>query len=158
MKWDSEAETRKSETLSKPTKMKATHWELNDMLDDKNYRLKDYMGKVVVLYFWTTWSKPSIEAAHIVNDWSANEMPDNVAVMSINVVETNQEEAKQFISSNEITMPSLQGTEELVLQYGIRAVPYIVVIDKDGYIRYTDNIMGEYLDEKLTWWVEDLLE
>lgn len=155
-KWEQGYKERKKATLSNKRDTIAPLWELKDF-NGKLHRLRDYQGQIVIMNFWSTWSVPSLKTLEVINKWMQN-MPENVQVFSINIAEEEPQEAVRYFTSNDFNMIPIEGTDELTILFGIRNVPYIIVTDQKGIIRFSHAGISDFLSEKLSWWVEDLLD
>lgn len=115
-------------------KLTAPDFTLYD-LEDQPVSLADYRGKVVVLNFWTTWcticekEMPELdEAANILMK------EGKVVLLLINTGE-DVNKVKKYIKDNAYTMPVLLDPDSTVFkQYGLRAYPTNIVINRDGTV------------------------
>ncbi len=105
-------------------------------LDDKEVRLADFKGKVLILDFWATWCAPCVR-----------QMPNYVALQSqyeskgfTMIGISTDEDAKvvrQFAKKHKLNFPLLMANEEVKRDYGgIHAIPTTFVVDKHGIIRH----------------------
>ncbi len=156
--WDKGESDRKAQALAQKIDKEAPDWELQDV-EGNTYKLSDYKGKkVVILDFWATWCSPCMMVLPDLNDWTKNYKPDDVVVFCVNTWERQPDRAKKLFSDNNYVMKLLMNGDQVSSAYGLRGVPYICVIDKEGKIRY--ELAGYTPDMKqyLNYWVNDLLE
>jgi len=128
------------------TKEKAVS--LNDFLladiQNQPQRLENWQGKVIILNFWATWCPPC-----------RREMPGFVeldeefsqqGLQMIGIAIDEKSAVTDFVDSMGIEFPILIGGNDAITiakHYGNRhgALPYSVVIDRQGFIRH--QIAGE---------------
>ncbi len=102
-------------------------------------------GKVTVLEFWATWCSPCVAQFPHLNSLAAE--AKDVTFVSI----TNEEEAKvrQFLTDKSLnTRVALDADGATFKAYGVRVIPYTVVIGPDGRIAATttpDKITADAL-------------
>ncbi len=102
--------------------------------------IKDWDGKVILLNFWATWCPPCLK-----------EIPAFIALQNeygerglqiVGVAMDNEEAVRRFNDKLPMNYPVIAGdmeTIELARRYGntIGALPYTVIIDREGIIRAT---------------------
>ncbi len=99
--------------------------------------LADYRGKVVVLDFWASWCPPcraaipSMERLHQV--YSAR----GLVVIGVNVNDTVDPYA--FMKGMGANYTILPNGEEAARAYGVKGIPTLVIVGKDGKIRYQES-------------------
>lgn len=155
-KWNSERPKRKAEALKTRINTPAPTWELADATG-KLVKLSDLKGKVVILDFWATWCSPCRKAMPELDHWIKTTQPQGVEVFSINVWENDPDQAKAFFTENSYAMTLLFGDNELAAQYGIKGIPYICAIDKQGRLAYDFPGYSPNLGETIEFWTEALL-
>jgi len=127
-------------------------------LDGKSRALDEWQGKLVVLNFWATWCPPCLK-----------EMPAFVrlqqrygaqGVQFIGIALDGREEVAKFVAEHGIDFPIFAGEED-VARYmqrvgnQIGALPFTVVVDRDGQIRHTHQ--GEWTEEAAEQVIQGLL-
>ncbi|HZN69585.1 MAG TPA: TlpA disulfide reductase family protein [Tepidisphaeraceae bacterium] len=118
-----------SELEGKP----APAFTLKDMAD-KDVKLADLKGQVVVLDLWATWCPPCrASLPHL--DKLHEEMKDKgVKVYAVNVQE-EKADVEQFIQQTNLKTPVLLDSKgEVSQKYKANAIPQTVVIGKDGKV------------------------
>jgi peroxiredoxin/outer membrane lipoprotein-sorting protein len=96
-------------------------------------RLSDLRGSVVVLDFWDTWCGPCRHELPIVEKLRA-EFAGKVEFLGIN--DEDKGTVAGFLKKNNYQLSVLMDSRrEVHRQYGIRAVPTVLVIDRGGVIR-----------------------
>ncbi|MGO9010069.1 MAG: redoxin domain-containing protein [Bryobacteraceae bacterium] len=96
-------------------------------------RLSDLRGTVVVLDFWATWCGPCRQELPIVEKLR-EEFAGKVQFFGINDEEKGT--VAGFLRKNEYQLSVLMdGRRDVHRQYGIRSIPQLFVIDRNGVIR-----------------------
>lgn len=119
-----------SELVGKP----AVDFELRG-LDGKMIKLSDMRGRVVVLDFWASWCGPCRKSLPVIQRIADDFGNESFSFYAINVdEEPNVVQGSAIvlgISNNCLLDP--KGT--ISKAYGASAIPYTVVIDKEGIVR-----------------------
>ena len=124
-------------------------------LDGKLRNIKEWDGKLILLNFWATWCPPCIKEIPIFIELQKAYGDQNFQIIGIAI--DNKEAVSEFAEQMGINYPSLLAEVDgigLVKRFGngIGALPYTVIINREGEI--SDTIRGEL--SKLE--VENLLE
>ena len=115
-------------------KVLSTNFALQD-LNGKTVNLTDFRGRVVLLDFWATWcppcrsSIPAMEQLH--KEYSAK----GLVLLGISLDHGDWDYVKSFRQEYGITYPILKGNDDISEQYMVRAIPYLVLLDKEGVVR-----------------------
>jgi len=115
----------------------ATDFSLID-LDGNPFKLSDYKGNVIVIDFMATWCGPCrMEMPHYGTIWENYDQL--IVIMSIDIDPTESEQTLRDFSNNYpyATWIWARDTSNLLQSYQITAIPTTVIIDQDGYIRFT---------------------
>jgi len=97
-------------------------------------RLSDYRGKIVLLDFWATWCPPCRKELPSIEKLHRQFADKDVVVLGINDEDSGT--VKGFLKKNEYTIPTLMDSKKNVHRmYGARAIPTVIVIDRNGVIR-----------------------
>jgi len=110
-------------------------------LDGKAFSLKDFRGKIVVLDFMATWCGPcKQQMPHLKVIWEREDFRDKVVIISIDV---DLREPEEVLRSYRQSYPYATwiwakdaAEQRVAVAYGVRAIPTIVVIDQEGYVRF----------------------
>ena len=118
-----------------PDKPQAADFQLTDY-DDKQHRLSDYKGKVVIINFWATWCPPCrAEMPSMQRAWKQLEK-EGVVMLGIDVGE-DEDTIFQFTADYPVEFPLLMDLDSKVTnQWPVRGLPTTFVVDPQGRIVY----------------------
>jgi peroxiredoxin len=105
-------------------------------LSNRMVSLTDYRGKkVVLLDFWATWCPPC--RMEMVNLQSLQDKftGTNFEILSLNQGET-ADQVQQFITRKKYGFHVLLDSGQVSSKYGVRAIPDLVLVGKDGTIQW----------------------
>ncbi len=126
-------------------------WKSSDSLPD---RLSGLEGRVVVVDFWATWCMPCVMSFPKVQELVEHYEGSAVTVLGATHLqrvhyrtpedrvstagkpELEHELMAEFIEENDMTWPVVFTPEAVWLEYGVEAIPHIVIIDPKGVVRY----------------------
>lgn len=125
-------------------------WVLGDDMD-KEYRLSDYRGKVVMLVFWGSWCPWCAKAMPIIEDIHKKYGDLGLKVIGISCQEPNDANPRDYMRKNNYTFQLLVQGDNAAKDYNVTGFPTIYIVDKLGKISgvsvgYTDD-MGLKLRE-----------
>ncbi len=127
-------------------------------LEGKSVTLSKLRGKVVILDFWATWCGPCRKTMPLLQQYYSETRPPEVEVFGVNVWERNPGGVKPFIESNGFKFPILLGDNAVAEKYGVRGIPTLVVIDKDGKVAYRHVGYNPGMIQQLIWQTGELLK
>ncbi len=101
----------------------------------KDFKWADYRGKVVLVDFWATWCGPCKKEMPHVKELNEKLGEKGFAVVGISL-DKDQEALAAYLAENQIPWENLAGdeTQELAQKYGVRGIPTMMAIGKDGKI------------------------
>ncbi len=112
----------------------APDFELKD-LEDKQVRLSDYHGKVVVLNFWATWCPPCKEEMPWFVDLQQRYGPQGLQVVGVAMDDSGEKTIASFTQRLGVNYPVLLGKESVAQAYGeVQFLPDTFYIGRDGKI------------------------
>lgn len=109
--------------------------------DGKQYSIKDFHGKVLVLNFWASWCKPCVDEMPSLNRFAAEMKDKGVTVLGISV-DHDEAKYKKFLKAANITFPVYHDPKaDISSSYGTYKYPETYIIDKSGKV--VEKIIGE---------------
>lgn len=116
---------------------KVENFVLSD-LNGEEIQISDFIGRKVVLTFWTTWCSYCKQQLPLIEELYLSS-PD-IELITINVGESS-EVVMDFLENNNYSFKVLMDTnKDVTLRLGVKGVPTTFIIDKYGYI--SDTILG----------------
>ena len=123
---------------------------LPEIYTDKQIKLSDYEGKVVLLDFWATWCGPCrMELPHFVELQEAYK-GKGFSMIGVSLDQAGVDHVKTFTTQWKINYPIVvDGAGEVGMAYGgIRSIPTTLLIGKDGtvkaqFVGYRDKVEFE---------------
>ncbi|SMC16363.1 Peroxiredoxin [Desulfacinum hydrothermale DSM 13146] len=133
------------------TSAEAADFEL-PAVDGSRVRLSDFRGKKpVLLYFWALWCpacramKPEVaELRHEISD-------DRLEILAINVGSGESfTKVKRYQKAHPMPFKVLYDGNSTVTQaYGVRGIPLLVIVDKEGKVVYRDHQLPGHIERYL---------
>ncbi len=113
----------------------APEFTLKDV-DGHEVALKELRGKTVFVNFWATWCEPCRAEMPQIQALHDQFKEKGLVVIGINYSEP-AETAKKYFSDGKYTIGNLLDADSVVYEkYGGGGIPKVVLIDKDGIVRY----------------------
>ena len=110
-------------------------------LNNKQHRLTDYRGKVVVVNFWATWCAPCIEEMPSFERLARRLSDEPFALLTVNFGE-KPTRIKPFLKKIGVDVPVLVDADMKVSRAWVKkGLPTTYIIDGDQNIRY--QVLGE---------------
>lgn len=145
-----------------PTTADLEHFQRIDFalpdLGGQSRKLSDWDGDLVLLNFWATWCPPCKKEMPMLQQRYEQHVDQGFTIVAVAVDELAATQA--FVDSYGIEFPILIGQDDAIVigrQYGNRigALPYTVLIDRDGVVREMHR--GEVTESDLDGWLETYL-
>jgi len=109
--------------------------------DGKQYSIKDFHGKVLVLNFWAAWCKPCVDEMPSLNRFAAEMKDKGVTVLGISVDHADAKYKKLVKAANITFLAFLDPKADISSSYGTFKYPETYIIDKSGKV--VEKIIGE---------------
>ncbi len=108
-------------------------------LEGEEISLEEFRGKVVLLDFWASWCAPCRRAHPDIQELHKKYKDQGLVVLGIN--NESRSKAKTYMSEHDYTFRTLLDTNDMVSRrYNVSAIPYYIVIDRQGTI--SSEIIG----------------
>jgi thiol-disulfide isomerase/thioredoxin len=94
-------------------------------------------GKVVLLDFWATWCPPCLQMIPVLHDLHQEWAPRGVQMVGVSSdgAQTSPDEIRAFLNNRPSPYPMVLDDGTANGLYKIRALPQLVLIDREGAIR-----------------------
>ncbi len=127
----------------------APEWKIRDWSDDKERQLADYLGKVVLLYFWQKGSDFDsgfdMDEIRLLESIQRRFQDQDVVLLGIHAAGTNMPRLKSSLEEADCNLPvgldveEANGSGETVRRYAIEGFPTLILIDRNGNIAPQDR-------------------
>jgi len=109
-------------------------------LSGRRVRLSDYRGRPVLVSFWASWCIPCRDEVPLLQQAYLQHRAEHLALLGVTFRDLPSD-SRRFLRAHHATYPALPDTDGAVATaYGVRAVPQLFFIGRDGRIR--DRIYG----------------
>jgi thiol-disulfide isomerase/thioredoxin len=107
-----------------------------------------YRGKVVLVDFWATWCGPCRRQMPQLKEFYEKHKAAGFEIVGINLDRDNAALAK-YLDENQIVWEHLVGDEpkSIAKELGVRAIPTLVLVDRDGTVIATSHKAEEMLPQ-----------
>jgi thiol-disulfide isomerase/thioredoxin len=119
--------------------------------DNKEVKLSDYKGKVVVLDFWYMSCHPCQLAIPHLNKIQ-EKYKDKIVVLGVNASDTDEKQIAKipdFIKRTSLNYAIAMISRDVVAQYNVYGFPTLYIIDKNGVVKYAQPGFDEQLEKSL---------
>lgn len=98
-------------------------------------RFSDLKGRALLVDFWATWCAPCIAAMPDLQKLHARYRDKGFAVIGVSIDEEGAKKVGPFLAKRRsITYPILLDTGDVWQQWGVKAVPAMMLVDRNGQI------------------------
>ncbi len=105
--------------------------------DGSSVDLKDLRGKVVILFFWATWSKPSRDNVKVIVNLRHKYRDQGLEVLGVSL-DSDQHQFETFTDEYAMNWPEYfdgKGEQNQVAQsMNVKQIPAVWVVGKDGVV------------------------
>ena len=120
------------------------------LLEGGTVKLSQHRDKdIVILDFFASWCGPCRQAMPIVASVAKSFKDKNVVLYAVNLRET-PDKVKSFIQSSNLAVTVLLDKGDVAAKYGVKGIPRLVIIGKDGIIKTVHGGMSPDLEKQLT--------
>ena len=128
-------------------------------INNKEIRLSDYRGKIVLLDFWATWCKPCQQEFPFLVKFYKDHKKDNFIVLAVNI-DNKEENMRAFLSKHDATrvFPIIFDSDKTIPPlFELEVMPTSIFIDGNGIIRYVHNGFSDSSKKEFEQELETLL-
>jgi len=126
-------------------------------MSNANVRLSEFLGEVVLINFWATWSGASRQEMPVLDALHAKYQRAGLVLLGINIDE-HREDAMEMAQTLKLTYPILFDSEkEVARAYQVSAMPQTVLIDREGVVRYVSEGYKPGYEKRYTEQLRELL-
>lgn len=105
-------------------------------LDGKEIKLRDYRGKVVLLYFWATWCTPCVVSTPALKKFYEELSEyDDFAMLSLSM-DVDETRLRQHVEQHRLSWPQARigMYSQIAADYGVTGAPAYVLVAPDGRV------------------------
>jgi peroxiredoxin len=122
--------------------------------------LENYRGYVLVMDFFATWCQPCRKSIPHLVEMNRKYGKQGLQVLGMSADEDGERLVKAFADEHRITYPIALAGESTLVDYGVRSVPVMFIVDKKGRVaevfrgftdevgRSTEQLIKKLLAEK----------
>lgn len=119
--------------------------------------LESLRGSVVILDFWATWCPPCRESIPFLSELHRKYAKQGLQIVGMSVDEAGERHVKSFAAEKNIPYQIVMASTKVQADYGVRALPVLFVLDKNGVVveqmlgfsanhgRVLENLVKKYL-------------
>ncbi len=109
-------------------------------------RIHSNRGKVILIDYWATWCKPCIKMFPALKKFQKKYADQGLQIIGLTRLDNQQsiEKIEAFIDNEKFAYPIGLSEESFNnLLYGVGAIPHVVLIDKEGIVRFYEIGLGD---------------
>ncbi len=126
-------------------------------IQNKELKLNDYKGTLVILNFWATWCAPCKDEMPSLDLLGENPNLDNLKIFPINIGKDTNQKSLTFFKDLEIKNLEIyfDSPDTLARKFKLRGLPTTIFFNKDGleFARIIGSI--DFTDEKFMRWLSN---
>ena len=133
---------------------------LGETLDGQEILLSDHEDKVRIVSFWATWCAPCWEELPVLNGLQELIPESQLKIVSVNHGQTRRQVRKMQDKLGDDVALTMTWSKKnkAALDYGVRVLPRMIMIGRDGKIAYMHTGYNKRMIPKLVEEVYTLLE
>lgn len=130
---------------------KAPHWELSDLAGIR-HSTSDFLGKPLVIIFWTTWNPLAADQIKVLDDYLLRQDETLFEVVTINSQEERSIVANFMRRGGYRVKVMLDETGETGEEFKVQTVPLAYFLDKEGIIQdiFVGVLDGQMIEARLS--------
>ena len=126
-------------------------------ITNKELKLNDYKGNLVILNFWATWCAPCKDEMPSLDLLTENPNLDNLKIFPINIGKDSNQKSQTFFEDLKIKNLEVyfDPPNTLAKKFKLRGLPTTIFFNKEGleFARIIGSI--NFVDEKFTNWLSN---
>lgn len=129
-------------------------------LNGKTVTNESLKGKVVLIDFWATWCGPCKKAAPSLQALHEKYGKDGLVVIGANTFERTEDKvapAREYKKEHGYGYLFTVNNDDLARSWGVRGIPTMIVIGRDGVVQKVQVGFGDGTDKILESVVKDLI-
>ncbi len=115
----------------------------------RNVTLESLRGSVVLLDFWATWCGPCEAIKPVIDRIARDYEGRGLTVLGVNVFEPDEAVLKEYLARKQTSFRTLLGGDQLAAACGIKAIPTLVLIHRDGTVAHIAVGMADTLRQRI---------
>jgi len=129
---------------------------LSDLKGRKITAPDDFIGKVMIIRFWEEGCKSCVKEMPMIDDIYNRHKERGLIILAVNVGQS-KDVVEAFVTKLHLSYPVLLDAKSVTAKrYGIKAVPFTLIVDRKGIVR--KRVLGETEGEAFEKMVNDLLQ
>lgn len=125
-------------------------------LDGETVTLSELRGNVVVIDFWATWCRPCLKSFPNLHA-AVDRHQDRGIILLVVSLDKTAKRARDYLvengyPTNYVLWESLDAARAVKDLFGVIGIPRTIIIDRDGFIRYSGH-PDDLTDSKLLKWL-----
>lgn len=119
-------------------------------VDGTKTDIKDLRGKTLLLYVWATWCVPCRDTSTIVKKVDSQFKDRGLVVLAVNYGEEKKVVTGYLAKNHAAGTVLLDESKVLADSWGVKTLPTLILISKDGKIVYQDTGFSDKTEASLT--------
>lgn len=120
---------------------------------------RNYQGRLLIIDFFATWCTPCRDSVPHLVKLNQKYGARGVNILGLSIEDDDVQDVREFIADKRINYPVALAGEEMVSSFGVRSLPTIFLVDKEGLVvekftgfneqieQRTDSIINKLLSE-----------